>query len=53
MERVTAPISADIEVVLRRYKRLEASETTQGFARKYRLAVIATKSMQPIVAFGA
>ena len=38
-------------MVLRRYKRLEVSETDQGLADKNLLAGIATERMQPIVAF--
>ena len=39
-------------MVLRRYKRLEVSETDQGLADKKRLAGIAAERMQSIVAFG-
>ena len=39
-------------MVLRRYKRLEVSETDQGLADKNLLAGIAAERMQPIVAFG-
>ena len=39
-------------MVLRRYKRLEVSETDQGLADKNLLAGIAVERMQSIVAFG-
>lgn len=52
-KRVDASISADIEAILGRDQRLEASKTTQGFARKNRLTRIAAERVQPTVAFGA
>lgn len=50
---VNASLAADIEAVLRRDQRLEASEAVQGLAGKDRFAGIAAERVKPIIAFGA
>src|ERR1700746_3707821 len=50
---VNVSISTNIEVIRRRYERLEPSQAAQRLADNDRLTGIAAKPMQPIVSFGA
>jgi hypothetical protein len=48
-ESINVSIGAYVEAVLSRYKRLETTKALQRFASEYRLAGVATESMQPTI----